>query len=203
MLRLSFSPAPDQLPALAGEAHLWRAELERPGRPAFAWALRHALSRYLGREPAAIELTAGEHGKPRLAGEELQFNLSHSGAMALIAVCEREVGVDVELVKPGRDLIGLAERAFAPADAAVVRGAVEAERAATFYRLWARHEARLKCLGTGLGSPLPPDPPPMAVETLEVGPGYAGAVAAMGGEPLPLRCWTFDPPLPDGGWRVS
>lgn len=136
----------------------------------------------------------GEHGKPRLAGERLHFNLSHSEALALIAVCrDREVGVDVEWMRPGLNVIALAERALPPADAATVRDATETEREALFYRHWACHEARLKCLGIGLGTPPPPGSPPVAVETLEVGAEYAAAVAVSGAESLPLRCWTFDP----------
>lgn len=179
---------------------MWRVELEGAQRPAFRGALRQVLARYLDQEPGEIELAVDGHGKPRLAGEQLHFNLSHSGALALIAIChDREVGVDVEWIKPGRDLIALAERALAPADAAAVRGAAEAEREALFYWHWTCHEARLKCLGIGLGTPLPPGSPPVAVETLEVGTGYAAAVAVRGTRPLPLRGWTFDAPHRENG----
>lgn len=167
--RLEFNPAPDRLDPPVGEVHVWRLELESARRPAFREALRQVLARYLGDEPERVELTVGEHGKPRLADERLHFNLSHSGAMGLVAVCrDREVGVDVERFRPKRE--------------------------ADFYRRWACHEARVKCLGTGLGVPLPPAPPPVAVESLEVGPGHAAAVAVAGTAPLPLRCWTFGSP---------
>jgi len=157
-----------------GEVHVWRVELESAQRPAFHGALRQVLARYLEEEPGEIGLSVGEHGKPRLAGEEFHFNLSHSGALGLVAVCgDREVGVDVERLRPKRE--------------------------AAFYRSWARHEARVKCLGTGLGSPLIPDPPPVAVETLEVGPEYAAAVAVAGTGLLPLRGWTFDSPHRENG----
>jgi phosphopantetheine--protein transferase-like protein len=198
--RLEFLPAPDRLDPPLGEVHLWRVELESPQRPAFHGALRQVLARYLEEGPEEVELTVGEHGKPRLAGEQLHFNLSHSGAMALIAVCQdREVGVDVERIKPGRDLIALAERALLPADAEAVREAAEGEREATFYRRWACHEARLKCLGVGIGSLLPPGSPPVAVKTLEVGPEHTAAIAVAGTELPPLRSWTFDSPHPEDG----
>ncbi len=166
---MEFLPAPDHLDPPLGEVHVWRLELESAERSAFHEALRQVLARYLEQEPGEIELSVGEHGKPRLAGEQLHFNLSHSGALGLIAVCrDREVGVDVERLRPKRE--------------------------AAFYWRWARHEARVKCLGTGLGPPLPPDPPPVAVETLEVGPEYAAAVAVAGGALPSLRGWTFDSP---------
>lgn len=226
---MEFVPAPDRPSSPVGEIHLWRANLEAPGWPsagglpgdertranrflrtearlhwvASRWALRGVLGRYLEREPAEIELVRGEHGKPRLADEteQLEFNLSHSGAVALIAVCHGcAVGVDVEKVETGRDLAELAERALQPEDAAAVRAASGAARVTTFYELWARHEAALKCLGQGLGAPR--GEMPVAVSSFQPRPGFAGAVAVVGNELPPLRCWTFGPPQQKGRSEV-
>jgi 4'-phosphopantetheinyl transferase len=223
---VKFDPAPDHPGPPNGEVHVWRADLEDPGWPsasdlpaeeraranrflrsgdrlrwvAARWALRGVLGRYLEQQPGEIELVRGEHGKPRLAKEpeRLEFNLSHSGPMALVAVCGTgPVGVDVEKVETGRDLVELAERALQPEDAAAVRAAAGAERVSTFYERWARHEAALKCLGHGLGAPRGADP--VALCSLPLGPGYAGAVAVAGTELPPLRTWTFGPPLPKAG----
>jgi 4'-phosphopantetheinyl transferase len=156
--------------------------------------LRRVLALYLDEAPEEIVLIRDERGKPRLAAEpaRIAFNLSHSGALTLVAVsCGREVGVDVERVKPERDLVALAERALGPEDAAAVRGAAGDERTRLFYELWTRHEARLKCLGVGLaGTPAWPAAP-VAVESLPIDPGYAAALA-VGGDPVPIRCWTLD-----------
>lgn len=195
---MEFLPAPDRFDPPLGEVHVWRLEITQ--RSAFREALRQVLARYLDQGAEKIELSVGEHGKPRLTDEQLHFNLSHSGTLALIAVCgDREVGVDVERIEPGRDLIALAERALLPAAVEAVREAAEAERAATFYRHWACHEARLKCLGTGIGSLPPPGSPAVTVETLEVDPEYAAAVAVAGAGLLPLRGWTFDAPHRENG----
>jgi len=199
--------------------HIWHAALDEPGWPgseelppeerkragdflraepgrrwvASRWALRRVLADYLELPPAAIEIEVGEAGKPRLAaGGGLGFNLSHSEGLALIAVAEQDVGVDVELIRPERDLRALAERALPAADAAAVSAAPEDERAAVFHRAWARHEARLKCLGTGLGSE--PRRTPVAVQDLDVAPGFAAAVAVVGAETGPVLCR----PLPAG-----
>lgn len=187
---MEYPPAPSRPPSPVAEVHVWRAAAATV--PADE-ALTRVLALYLGEEPGAIELVRGEHGKPRLAAEpgRLAFNLSHSGALALVAVTRgREVGVDVEREKPERDLIALAERALPPEDAAAVRGAGEEERARLFYALWARHEARLKCLGLGLGRPPTWPSPPVAVERLPIDPGYAAAVAVTG-EAVPVRRWTL------------
>lgn len=184
--RLAFLPGPDRPDPPTAEVHVWRGGLDDP--------LRRVLSRYLDRAPEEVRLANGEHGKPRLAEESdrLAFNLSHSGEIALVAVSRgREVGVDVERVRPERDLVALAERALAPEAAAAVREAAEPERARLFYELWTRHEARLKCLGIGLAARPPWPTPAVAVETLPVDSGFAAAVA-VAGEPVPLRCWTFD-----------
>lgn len=199
--RLDLLPAPEHPRLPPGEVHVWRLELD-PRRPrASRWELREVLARYLDEQPEAIELVEGEHGKPRLAHQPpaLHFNLSHSGALVLVALSgEREVGVDVERIKPERDFVALAERALAPEGATTVREAPASDRANVFYELWTRHEAQLKCLGQGLDS-APPQAPEVTVETLPIDPGYAAAVAATGPAPLQLRRWTFGPPLPEAG----
>lgn len=160
---------------------------EQPRRRWLAsrWALRRVLATYLGQAPGEIEIEDGENGKPRLPGGELQFNLSHSGDLALIAVCEiRPVGIDVERVEPSRDLIALAERALGAEDVARLRAAGPEDLPALFYAAWVRHEARLKCLGAGLTGSAPDSP--VAVQEVDAGPGYAAAVAIAGTENMPL-----------------
>jgi 4'-phosphopantetheinyl transferase len=225
-LFVKFDPAPAHPSPPNGEVHVWRADLEDPGWPnasglppderaranrflrssdrlrwvAARWALRGVLGRYLEQEPGEIELARGERGKPRLAEapERLEFNLSHSGPVALVAVCGTcAVGVDVERVETGRDLVQLAARALQPEDAAAVRAATGAERVSIFYERWARHEAALKCLGRGLGAPR--GDAVVAIGSLPLGSGYAGAVAIAGMDLPPLRCWTLGPPLPEDG----
>jgi 4'-phosphopantetheinyl transferase len=188
---------PDRPEVPSDEVHVWRADLgpvaARELRSAGRNALRRALGRYLDREPAAIELTGGEHGKPALAGERpppLRFNLSHSGELALIAVtAEREVGVDVELAAGGRDVMRLAEAGLAPEEAAAVRSAPRGARAAAFYSAWVRKEAVAKCLGVGLGAPLPPTP--VSVSMLDVDEGYSAALAIAGPRPSPIRRYSL------------
>ncbi|MBS1675742.1 MAG: 4'-phosphopantetheinyl transferase superfamily protein [Actinobacteria bacterium] len=192
-----------ELPA-HGELHIWRVELTGDDRRGDARrALAAILADYLGRPDkpgrggAAVELSSGEDGKPRLATapERLSFNLSHSGDLALVAIAPGgvEVGVDVERLRPRRDLLRLAGRGLPAADAAAVAAAGAAEREPVFYRAWARHEARVKCTGTGVfGRPPGPE---VAAWQLEIGPGYAAAVAldtAVAGvvEPqITIRTW--------------
>jgi 4'-phosphopantetheinyl transferase superfamily len=174
----------------AEEVHVWRAELDRA---ASRRALRQVLAQYLDEEPATIELRLGEHGKPALVdpAASLRFNLSHSGGLVLIAIArDREIGVDVERIDPRRDVLRLGERALEPAAAAAIRAARPSDRPAIFHGAWARREAIAKCHGVGLRAPLPPSP--VAVSTIDVGPGFAAAVA-VSGEPMPrLRLRALD-----------
>jgi 4'-phosphopantetheinyl transferase len=202
--------------------HIWRAALDEAGWPgaerlppaereraasflrggacrrwvAARWALRRVLAEYLDEPAAEIELEQGENGKPRLRdGDGIEFNLSHSGDLALVAVTEGcEVGVDVETLAPGRDFVALAERAFGPEEAAAVRDASPSQRAGVFYTAWVRHEARLKCFGHGFAemrqrfSTSAGESCGLAVESIDVAPGYAAAVAVAAAEVGPIDC---------------
>jgi 4'-phosphopantetheinyl transferase len=160
----------------------------KPPRDPARRALAAILAGYLG-GPEAAELEVGGNGKPRLARdpERLSFNLSHSGTLALIAVAPggTEVGVDVERLRPRRDLPRLAERWLPAADAAAVAAAGEAQRHAVFYAAWTRHEARVKCTGAGLAGPVPG--PEVVARQLEIDAGYAAAVATEGEALVVLR----------------
>jgi 4'-phosphopantetheinyl transferase len=198
--------------------HIWRAALDEEGWPgpeglppedrrraesflrggaarrwvAARWALRRALARYLDRPAAEIVLETGERGKPRLGGGNggLEFNLTHSAGLALVAVTERRrVGIDMEMITPRENPVALAERSLSSEEAAAVRAEDSAQQLGAFYEAWVRHEARLKCLGTGLGSPAPPGA--VAIAAVEVGPEYAAAVAVADSRVGPLRCRTI------------
>jgi 4'-phosphopantetheinyl transferase len=118
--------------------------------------LRDILSRYTLQAPAAIELRTGERGKPYLADyPDIRFNLSHSGCWAMVAVARgREVGVDIECIKPERSTGGIAERFFAPAEVRELMETPEEGRVSAFFSCWSRKEAYIKARGEGLHIPL-------------------------------------------------
>ncbi|HMS83903.1 MAG TPA: 4'-phosphopantetheinyl transferase superfamily protein [Nitrospira sp.] len=81
----------------------------------------------------------------------ITFNLSHSHTRALIAVSKvQEVGIDLEAVRPGVEVVKLSERYFTPAEHTVITQATEDQRAMTFFRYWVAKEAVLKAQGIGL-----------------------------------------------------
>lgn len=124
-------------------------------RRAFAVArgsLRLILAKRLGVPAADIRFEYGEFGQPRVAGSAgPHFSVSHSGELALIAVCEGSpLGVDIERLRPIPEALEIAERFFAPPEWRQLGAAPDHERSRTFLTLWTRKEAALKALGWGL-----------------------------------------------------
>jgi 4'-phosphopantetheinyl transferase len=112
--------------------------------------LREVLGSALGVLPAQVSFRYGGHGKPEVPGSALRFNISHSGGLALIALAQVEVGVDVELPRPRRT-DGIARRFYAPAEVERLFAVEdEAARRELFFRLWTCKEAFLKATGEGL-----------------------------------------------------
>lgn len=122
-------------------------------------ALRHLLSGYLGVGPAEVGFVYDAHGKPSLDPArhqtDLQFNLAHSGGLAVVAVSTRcDVGADVECLRAVRQPDGIAQRYFHPSEAAEVLAGGDDQLIDRFFRCWTRKEAVIKAIGTGLQFPL-------------------------------------------------
>lgn len=159
---LVFSPAVPTVaaPTLdAASIHLWR--------------IRHALSEgrapligllaaYTGLAPEAIGLVEAAGGKPRFSAatlrripsapaRTLEFNWSHSGDYALIALAlALPVGVDIEHLRPRLRALEIAQRFFDPAEAAAMGALDRPALDRAFIALWCAKEALLKARGKGL-----------------------------------------------------
>jgi 4'-phosphopantetheinyl transferase len=164
--------------------------------------LRQILAHYLGGEPDRLTFSTSEYGKPALNSHELEFNLSHSGDFALVAVTRgRKVGVDVERIRTDVDLERLASRFFSTSEVSELVALPSEQRVIGFFDGWTRKEAYIKAQGLGLSLSLNsfdvslnpnepallratrPDPAEAARWTLlslEVDPCYAAAVAVEG-----------------------
>jgi 4'-phosphopantetheinyl transferase len=120
-------------------------------------AVRTILGDYLALPPESLRFSYSENGKPGLSGisTHLRFNLSHSDRWGLLAVTEgREIGADIERIRPEVETDKLAERFFSANERAALRLMSAPDRAAAFYRGWACKESLLKAWGTGLSRPL-------------------------------------------------
>jgi len=185
-----------------GEVHIWRVDLnrwsgdgaeldaaERDRAARFRWeevrrrwtagraALRRLLERYTGVPAAELRFARGEHGKPYLAGSSVRFNMTDSGDLALYAVTlDAEIGVDVERVR-AIDGASISRRFLPESEAAAVRA-----DPASFFRIWTRREAYLKCIGVGLRRIDLPIETGYWIADLEPASGYAGAAVWEGAE---------------------
>jgi 4'-phosphopantetheinyl transferase len=154
-------------------AALWqllsRDERERAGKFRYAehrqhyivarGSLRRLLAERLRIAPRAVEFVETKYGKPRLApvhgSADVEFNLSHSGILALYAFTSgRTVGVDVELIREVPDADDLAERFFSPTETASLSALPLDRRSLAFLACWTRKEAFIKALGLGFSCPL-------------------------------------------------
>ena len=165
--------------------------------------LRSILSRYLTICPEQVRFAYNQYGKPFLGPEFtsrlLNFNLAHSGSMALYAVTRKlEIGVDVERACPNFEYEEIAKQFFSVNEVAALHTIPAERKLDAFYTCWTRKEAYLKAHGQGLSLPLdsfevsfaPWEPPrllmtrhePQAralwrILDLSPGPGYVGALA--------------------------
>jgi 4'-phosphopantetheinyl transferase len=226
-----WSPPPDRLVCTADAVHVWRARLDwpratlarlesvlaaderermarfhfEPDRRRFLigrGALRLLLGDYLGTTPEALRFAYSPYGKPGLIADQLQFNVSHSGDLVLIAAAHgRAVGIDVERISPQTRLQEVAARFFSSHEQQSLAALASALQREAFFACWTRKEAYIKALGNGLSMPLDrfdvailpgepaaliatrPDPAEAqrwTVTDLAVGDGYKGALAVEG-----------------------
>lgn len=86
-------------------------------------------------------------GKPFLEGVAAKFSLSHSGRYALCALSDREVGCDIQRVRPVDDRV--ADRVLCGREKEVYAG-LASDREDFFFRVWTMKESYLKYTGKGL-----------------------------------------------------
>src|SRR5580700_9321871 len=122
-------------------------------------ALRQLLGGYLQIPAAKVRFEYLTAGKPRLVAEQnprsLQFNVSHSAGMALIAVgSQHRLGIDIEKIRSDVDTSSLAERFFSLRERTGLQSLPDHLRIQGFFACWTRKEAFLKATGEGLSFPL-------------------------------------------------
>ena len=206
---------PVQLKPEAGTSHslLCADESERAARfklpghgPQWAFfrsAMREILGQYTNSPPDELRFGYDNNGKPGLLAPStktaLEFNLSHSGELALLAITHiAPVGVDIEQAKEFDNRDELVARFFSETEQRAYEALPHPERISAFYHCWTRKEALIKALGLGLSAPLdafdvsltpsstwqvahtrPPLPQDLAFPLLQIDPApdYRAAVA--------------------------
>lgn len=101
------------------------------------------------KEDFTEELGKGEHGKPYLKRfPQICFNISHSNGIAVCAISQSEVGIDVERIGTFRSAV--ARRVLTEKEIEFLETLAEHERGEMFYRFWTLKESYLKLDGSGL-----------------------------------------------------
>ncbi len=175
--------------------------------------LRQIIGCYLRRKPHELIFSVNQYGKPSLVDSNLEFNLSHSGDFALLAITqERKIGVDVEHIRNDMELENIASRNFSEVEVSELLALPPAQREVGFFNCWTRKEAYIKAHGLGLSLPLDsfdlslapdqpailratrPDPQEAArwtLRPLDVASNYAGSLAVEGLD-LDFRFWNWN-----------
>jgi 4'-phosphopantetheinyl transferase len=171
---------PSPRPTLAtDEIAVWRLPSEHP------YPLESVLARYTGVDAGSLILDLTPQGKPVLSGSRLRFNLAHSGEVALVAVTRgRDVGVDVERLRPDADRWALVDHALTARERHQLQRIAPTRRAHAFLSMWARKEALLKAAGIGLG--IEPDRIELAGDSVVAVPPELGAAGDWTIETIPL-----------------
>jgi 4'-phosphopantetheinyl transferase len=189
--------------------HVWLLSYRKSEHRA---PLRALLGVYLGLPADAVMLVEGEHGRPELAApwnRSLQFNWSHSGDKAVIAIALDVVpGIDLEQVRPRPRAMELAQRFFHPTEVTALNALEQGLRERAFLQLWTAKEAVLKALGRGIAFGLhrlcvatapeisallwleDDDASQWRLHPLELGADYLASVAWRG-PPRSVSCWTL------------
>ena len=141
-------------------------------------ALRRLLATSLNCSPREVEVVANADGKPMLCDGDLEFNVSHTDGVVLIALADTPVGVDVEQLREMPGAAGLVERYFSGPERRQFAGLPEGVRTMGFFRGWTCKEAVLKGIGCGVREldrcvvELRPDAPPAILGPPETAAGW-------------------------------
>lgn len=139
--------------------------------------MRDVLARYVAGPVDLVEPVSSGHGKPQLRDHDrVRFSLAHSRELAVIAVAEREVGIDIEFVRP-IDGLAIAARLW-PEYHTALAALPEDRQVRAFFEQWTRREAHAKARGVGLAAiddPAIEGDPRWYCRSFEVADGYVGA----------------------------
>ncbi len=116
--------------------------------------LRLILAHYINERPTQLIFSENKQGKPHLLNAPtLQFNLSHSGDLALLAIGEEfPLGIDLEFFA-ARPYEGIGSQMFSPKENNALSHLAPIVKPLSFFHVWAQKEALIKACGLGLSYP--------------------------------------------------
>lgn len=116
------------------------------------------ISNKLGIDYKHIIILTTEKGKPYVENINIHFNISHCENMVACAFDEKEIGVDIEKIRPinlsitkkvctDNELLYIFEKTPQPDDFSLCERKDLLEK---FFQIWTTKEAYFKCVGTGI-----------------------------------------------------
>ena len=164
--------------------------------------LRRALGSALGIAPRDVAIEAGRRGRPRVRGHDVDFNVTHTCATALIGIVQQgHVGIDIESGDRRVNVEGIARKFMTARERPeLAELAGEDDRRRALLRLWTCKEALSKATGDALSAPF---------RKLEVAVGRVPRLLAGPAPYRPTDWQMFDVPLPDdyfasvGWWQTN
>ena len=121
--------------------------------------LRLLLQIYTDIHSDKIMFEQNKYGKPEISRRQninnLSFNLSNSQNLLCIGfIINEPIGVDIEVIKPIKDYLDVAENFFSDSEIRQLKSFAEDKSLEAFYTCWTGKEAFIKYLGEGLSHPL-------------------------------------------------
>lgn len=110
------------------------------------WLAGRVLLAMLLEQKALPGFEAGPHGKP-YHPQLPHFNISNSATSVAVLVGEDAVGCDIELLRPRKRFLAVAQHSFAPTLYEWLAALPADEQLPAFWKLWTAHEAVLKQQG--------------------------------------------------------
>lgn len=148
---LTLSDAADHLPLISPErrqaVNKYRNETDKLTSLYAEVILRNEVMLLTGLDNEKIIIKKSKSGKPYLDGlADVHFSISHSDRYLAVAVHDKEIGIDIEVINKAR--MKVAKRFFMPQEYEFILNADSIDEA--FYYIWTRKEAYVKYTGEGL-----------------------------------------------------
>ncbi|MCE3231890.1 MAG: hypothetical protein K0R98_147 [Rickettsiaceae bacterium] len=196
----------DLLPLLSPEEQSQSTKYKIPeDRARFCtgrYMLRILSSNYLNIAPLKLQLINSNSGKPYWQGQNLHFNISHSGNYIIIGFARNHIGIDIEQISDKRNIDFIAKHYFHQREIDAINCLPQEQQKQKFYDIWARKEAVIKALGTDLFSYLQDfsvlantlelNGQKIQIETVSIADEYASAIALVGDNMPPVKQFEYD-----------
>ncbi len=108
---------------------------------------RRGIAHHFGMQPQDITFRRDHNGKPYAEGLDIHFSLSHSANLAVCAISDKPVGIDVEKVRSVN--MRVAQKWFTPKEQYYIFSD-KRKIQKRFFEIWTKKEAYVKRLGTGI-----------------------------------------------------